>query len=75
MDPTELRVALEATFGADATCELPPRLPAPPRSWEAQYRVMARDLGLSAATLDEGAAVAAALVDPVLLDLEQTDGE
>ena len=75
VDPTELRVALEATFGADATCELPPRLPALPRSWEAQYRVMARDLGLSAATLDEGAAVAGALVDQVLRELVEVDGE
>lgn len=70
VDPTELRVALEVTFGSDATCELPRRLPAPPRSWEAQYRLMARDLGPASATLDEGTAVAAALVDPVLLDLE-----
>jgi hypothetical protein len=48
VDPVELRVALVATFGSDDACELPGRLPAPPRSWEAQYRLMARDLGLSA---------------------------
>jgi len=75
VDPAELRAALEATFASDAMCEVPRRLPLPPRSWAAQYRLMARDLGLGAGTLDEGAAVAAALVDPVLWELEQAKGK
>lgn len=66
VDPVELRAALVATFAADPGCDLPTRLPEPPRSWEPQYRALARDLGLRASTLDDGVAVARALIDPGL---------
>ena len=66
VDTVELRAALLAKFAADPACDLPPRLPDPPRAWEPQYRALARDLALRAPTLDEGVAVARTLVDPAL---------
>jgi len=69
VDTAELRAALHLTFSADATCDLPARLPPLPRSWDTQYRAMARQLGLRAVTLDDGETAARALVDPVLREM------
>ncbi|MCK8114782.1 nucleotidyl transferase AbiEii/AbiGii toxin family protein [Anaerosoma tenue] len=66
VDPLELRAALIATFEADLSCEMPLHLPEPRRAWESQYRALAKDLGLQASTLEEGAVVARALIDPAL---------
>jgi len=66
VDSSELAAALVCTFESDGQCQMPEGLPVPPRAWEAQYRLLAKDLGMRARTLDEGYAVAALLIDPVL---------
>jgi predicted nucleotidyltransferase component of viral defense system len=68
IEARELRLSLEATFSACGTHPLPQELPAPPRAWTPEYRRLARGLDLAAATLEEGAATASRLVDPVLVD-------
>jgi predicted nucleotidyltransferase component of viral defense system len=66
VDPAELSAALVATFAADPSFGIPLGLPEPPHAWGPQYRALAKDLGLRAAALDDGIAVARVLIDPAL---------
>lgn len=61
----DLRQALDATFVERSSHPLPDRLPPAPRDWTRSYAAMAKVLDLPQA-LDEGYALAARLLDPVL---------
>ncbi len=66
VEATELRASIETTFISCATHPIPERLRSAPRAWATEYRRTARELGLKAATLEEGEGVASALMDPIL---------
>jgi nucleotidyltransferase AbiEii toxin of type IV toxin-antitoxin system len=51
---TEIREALRVTFATRGTHELPETLPPPPPEWEADFRTMARETGISPQTLGDG---------------------
>ena len=65
-DGSSLRAAIEATFNFRRSHRPPPSLPPPPNEWAQRYAVLARDDGLSWATLEQVYAAARALLDPVL---------
>lgn len=61
-----LAEALAQTFAFRNTHALPPRLPAPPPSWESPYLAMVRDDDLPWTTLTEVTERAQSLLDPIL---------
>ena len=61
-----LLAALRATFSAQGSGEPPVRFPDPPSGWAAEYRRLAEEIGLSAATLPVAIAAARRFLDPVL---------
>jgi predicted nucleotidyltransferase component of viral defense system len=65
LDATQLQQALSATFRNRGRQALPDSLPLAPQQWRAAYRRMADEVGI-ADVIEEGQAVAAALLDPVL---------
>ncbi|MGH9228344.1 MAG: nucleotidyl transferase AbiEii/AbiGii toxin family protein [Acidimicrobiales bacterium] len=72
LDAGRLRHALEDTFTRRAMQMLPEAVPAPPRSWARPYAEIAHQVG-AAPSLDEGHAIVAALLDPIL-SLTTTSG-
>ena len=64
-----LQRAIQATFQACASHEIPSSLPTPPVAWAVAYSRMARELRLSWNTLESAANSATAFLDPVLQDL------
>lgn len=65
----ELRAALERTFAARATHELPPAVPAPPSQWEDLYARLADTEGLPWSTLESLLDAVRAFLDPILSSL------
>ncbi len=65
LDAAHLRQNLDATFASRATHRLPAGLPKPPEDWAVPYGKLAREVRISD-RIDEGHAIAAALLDPVL---------
>lgn len=63
---TELRAAIDATFGFRGTHPVPSTLPTPAVEWAPTYERMAREDDLKWRTLDAVHAAAAAFLDPVL---------
>jgi hypothetical protein len=53
LEPERVRQALKASFEARGTHTLPTQLPKPPADWVEAYAALARELGLSALTLEE----------------------
>jgi hypothetical protein len=47
LDPAQIRLALDATFGTRQTHPLPESLPPPPASWSTDFPGMAREAGIS----------------------------
>ena len=66
IEAIELRGAIEQTFAFRRSHALPSMLPDPPAAWATPYAAMAREDGLTWATLDEVGAAAKAFLDPVL---------
>jgi hypothetical protein len=66
VDAAAIRVAIDTTFNTRATHVPPESLPEPPAEWTGQYRRLADQVGVSP-DLDGGHALAAALLDPVLV--------
>lgn len=64
-EASRLRLALDATFGARRTHQLPSTLPPPPPEWRLGYRRMAAEIGLET-ELSSGYELARAFLDPVL---------
>jgi Nucleotidyl transferase AbiEii toxin, Type IV TA system len=65
LDAAGLWRALESTFSGRATHPLPSAFPSPPTSWARPYAELARAVGISSG-LNEGQAVAAGLLNPIL---------
>ncbi|MEW5939751.1 MAG: nucleotidyl transferase AbiEii/AbiGii toxin family protein, partial [Chloroflexota bacterium] len=63
-----LREALQATFEARRTHELPSALPTPPASWSTPFRKLANETGLAWTTLDEAYEACRRFLDPVLAE-------
>lgn len=53
LKPERVRQAVEVAFKTRDTHPLPPRLPEPPPAWSEPYAALARELVLSASTLEE----------------------
>lgn len=66
LEGAALRSAMEHTFRARATHELPSAVPAPPVTWKAPYDRMARSDGLPWSTLLDLHVAVAAFLDPAL---------
>ena len=66
LEAESLRRALQATFTARGTHPLPPRLPAPPSSWERSFLRLARQIGLEYTTLEDAAQDINGFLDPIL---------
>lgn len=64
-EASRLREAIERTFAARATHELPGELPPPPEQWARPYRRLAEEVGLDP-DLAVGFDAARAFVEPVL---------
>lgn len=71
LDATQLRAALEQTFGFRKTHELPSTLPAPLAAWEVPYAAIAREDGLAWPTLADVTTAAKTFLDPVLASVFQ----
>lgn len=67
VDGKQLRLALDGVFEARARQSLPAHLPAPPRDWERPWRDQAAG-SMPAEDPGAGHAIAARLIDPVLVD-------
>lgn len=61
-----LRAALQATFAAESSGELPLRLPVPPAAWAPKYQRLAQDIGLDDRTLPAAFERARQFLDPLL---------
>jgi hypothetical protein len=66
MDGRQLHRAIQATFAAIKSHEVPRQLPAPPAAWRAPYGRIARELMLDWKTLDEAADAASRFLNPIL---------
>jgi hypothetical protein len=66
MDGQVLRQAMDATFEARETHELPEHLPDPPLTWRAPFRRLTGETGLDYETLRDAAEAARCFLDPVL---------
>ncbi|HEY6922835.1 MAG TPA: nucleotidyl transferase AbiEii/AbiGii toxin family protein [Steroidobacteraceae bacterium] len=66
LESATLRAALESTFTFRATHPLPSSLPDPPANWLTPYVEMARENGLSWATLDQVTTAVGTFLNPVL---------
>jgi hypothetical protein len=66
MEGALLYRALQATFGARKTHDLPLHLPDPPTNWSAPFRRLADETGLRCRTLAEAGTAAHGFLDPVL---------
>jgi hypothetical protein len=67
VDAAAIRVAIDTTFETRSTHATPESLPEPPADWTGQYRRLADQVGTSP-DLAAGHALAAALLNPVLVD-------
>jgi len=76
-DAGKLLAAIQATFEARATHDLPSQLPESPSKWGPPFRRSADELELPWNDLDEGAEAARGFIDPVLKnsDIYQWDPE
>jgi len=63
----ELQLALQQTFRARGTHDMPTRFPMPPEQWEAVYAAMAEEDDLNWKTLAEVFSAARDFLEPVLL--------
>ena len=61
-----LRAALQATFAAQSSGDLPLSLPAPPAAWASKYQRLAHDIGLDDTTLPAAFERARHFLDPLL---------
>ncbi len=66
LEGSELRRALEQTFGHRNTHALPEAFPAPPERWREPYRRTAQEEGLAWGTLDQAHEAAAKFLEPIL---------
>ncbi|MCX6618123.1 MAG: nucleotidyl transferase AbiEii/AbiGii toxin family protein [Acidobacteria bacterium] len=66
MDGRQLHRAIQATFAAIKSHEVPRQLPAPPAAWRAPYGRIARELMLDWKTLEEAADAASRFLNPIL---------